>query len=744
MISNTLILKAFVIFTSIFIFSCTINKQIYQKNNDQTKIRSLSGTWKFSNQNLKSHNFYLSDFDDSVWEDIKVPSNWYLTGKDISGYAVYRKHFLISPNNKNKYLKLSFIGVDYTADVWLNGSYIGFHEGYFKDFSFDISDKINFKSDNVLTVMVNSPNEEIDKSWSLNKRLIKGVFNHHDTRPGGAWSNRGQEKNTGGIWNDVLIQSSDYVSLDNIQIKTSINKEYNDSDIDLTFKLDSQTSEKLRFEFFVKPLNFNPKQQSGSYLKTSEKVKKGNNNYDFKIRNSNTYFWWLWEMGKPNLYELQIKIYKKDKLIEEKKQTFGFRKVFVDKNKVFYINDKKVFLRGTNYISTQWLSEMNKEKYLKDILLMKNANVNTVRVHAHIEDSEFYRQCDLQGLMVWQDFPLQWGYIDNEEFTKQALKQEFEMIDLLNNNPSVISWSIHNEPPWDASWMKYKYHNYNPEQNKTLDEHLYQQLIKKDTTRFVQKYSSTNSHPWFGWYSGDWKDYLKPTKEPIIEEYGAEAIPNLSTLKTIFPKESIFPKSEKDWELWDYHNFQKKETFENAKVKQGKNINEFIANTQNYQANLIKVAAESFRRQKYKPVTGIFQFMFVESWKSVNWGIIDYLRNEKKGYDYLKTAYQPILPSVVSEKDTYKKDELIKLQLWAINDLDKGFDSSSFSYILKDENNIIEKKSIIFNLKESSSTKIEVLSFDKLKPNNYELITQINSNDSVLLGKNRLKFKIMN
>ncbi|MBC7473720.1 MAG: glycoside hydrolase family 2, partial [Candidatus Sericytochromatia bacterium] len=236
----------------------------------------------------------------------------------------------------------------------------------------------------------------------------------------------------------------------------------------------------------------------------------------------------------------------------------------------------------------------------------------------------------------------------------------------------------------------------------------------------------------------------KPTKEPIIEEYGAEAIPNLSTLKTIFPKESIFPKSEKDWELWDYHNFQKKETFENAKVKQGKNINEFIANTQNYQANLIKVAAESFRRQKYKPVTGIFQFMFVESWKSVNWGIIDYLRNEKKGYDYLKTAYQPILPSVVSEKDIYKKNELIKLQLWAINDLDKGFDSSSFSYILKDENNIIEKKSIIFNLKESSSTKIEVLSFDKLKPNNYELITQINSNDSVLLGKNRLKFKIMN
>src|SRR6185369_5332441 len=73
--------------------------------------------------------------------------------------------------------------------------------------------------DNVLVVRVNSPNET-PEAWSLHKQLIKGVLNHHDTRPGGAWSTRGQEQNTGGIWGAVTLNLSTSVDIESVHVTT--------------------------------------------------------------------------------------------------------------------------------------------------------------------------------------------------------------------------------------------------------------------------------------------------------------------------------------------------------------------------------------------------------------------------------------------------------------------------------------------------------------------------------------------
>jgi beta-galactosidase GanA len=98
----------------------------------------------------------------------------------------------------------------------------------------------------------------------------------------------------------------------------------------------------------------------------------------------------------------------------------------VDKNGFWYLNGKRIFLRGTNYISSHWLSEMTKARFLKDLKMMKEANINIVRVHAHIEPEIFYQLADEIGIMIWQDFALQWGYSDDEEFRTEAVKQAKE------------------------------------------------------------------------------------------------------------------------------------------------------------------------------------------------------------------------------------------------------------------------------------------------------------------------------
>ena len=451
--------------------------------------------------------------------------------------------------------------------------------------------------------------------------------------------------------------------------------------------------------------------------------------------------WWPWDHGKPNLYRIQVSIYRGAKLLETAEDVFGFRTVECDPDTmVWRINGRRMFLRGTNYISSQWLSEMTPEKYAYDVSLIKRANINAVRVHAHIEARTFYRKCDEMGVLVWQDFPLQWGYTDDPAFIEEAKKQCREMVDALYNYPSIIAWCGHNEPPWDASWMKYKYKQYNPAQNKVLDDELFTCLRDADQTRYVHKSSSTGEHPWFGWYSGTWKDYGKPAKQPFITEFGAQALPELSSLQKIFHRPDPWPACEADWDLWSYHNFQRHETFDIAKVPMGKNINEFIANTQEYQARLIKYAAESYRRQKYAPVTGIFQFMFVEDWPSVNWGIVDYWRNPKPGYEALKTAFQPVLPSIDCEKYMLRKGEIFTAKLWVVNDLFQEFDNACVSYAITGAQGLIEKDVTKVDIKPDSAQELISITRDGLPEGAYELLAVVNDSEERCIGQNSFQF----
>lgn len=137
------------------------------------KVYSLSGTWQFMPEASRSnHRRIVSSQDRPLkiqptkqlpklpqqqWQDIKVPANWWLEGQDLDGIVWYKHQFKTTPNLQDKLVKLVFSGVDYTADVWLNGRYLGFHEGYFQPFSFLINEQLNSQGDNELIVRVNSP-----------------------------------------------------------------------------------------------------------------------------------------------------------------------------------------------------------------------------------------------------------------------------------------------------------------------------------------------------------------------------------------------------------------------------------------------------------------------------------------------------------------------------------------------------------------------------------------------------------
>ena len=174
----------------------------------------------------------------------------------------------------------------------------------------------------------------------------------------------------------------------------------------------------------------------------------------------------------------------------------------------------------------------------------------------------------------------------------------------------------------------------------------------------------------------------------------------------------------------------------------GENVGEFIDNTQQYQAKLIKFAAESYRLQRYQPVSAIFQFMFVENWASINWAVVDYWRNPKPGYEALKTAYQPVLPVVSSQQDSWELGEKINLDLTVINDLGQAFLDTRVSYTLQRKWQHLKEGEIAIDLQPDSLTELPTIDLTSWQLGDYELVAIIRDRNRSFLGQNTFDFTI--
>jgi beta-mannosidase len=680
---------------------------------------------------------------ETQWQQIAVPSNWYNAGHDLSGVVWYRHQFPGNPNLRRKTLQLVFEGVDYAADVWLNGRYLGFHEGYFEPFQFDISKSFYADRQNDLLVRVNSPREIQTPDWSLHKRLIKGVLGHHDARPGGAWTAAAQDYNTGGIWAPVYLKITETASIDQVKITPYLEEDRGQAkaDVDLSINLTGSTASSVDLELQLSPDNF-PGVPDAPQRHTIQ-LKPGLNRFTLPLTTDRPKRWETWDRGMPNLYGLRIKVKRGDRLLDQTKATFGFRTIAFDPaEKVWKLNGRRLFIRGTNYIASQWLSEMTPDRYQADLDLMRKANINAVRVHAHVSGQAFYDLSDRAGLLVWQDFPLQWGYTEDPKFAKEAVRQAKAMVNLLYNHPSIMAWSLHNEPPWNATWMKYKYKSYNPQQNRQLGRQLYSSLANFDPTRYVHPYSGVEEHPWWGWYSFTYERYAQPTQESIISEFGAQALPELRSLRRMFSETELWPDTDAEWKKWEFHNFQRHETFELAKVSMGNNPAEFVQNTQSYQADVNQFAAEAYRKQRYQPVSAIFQFMFSECWPSMNWGMVDYWRNPKLGYTALQQAFQPILPMVVNPQKTVMGNKPISFDLWVVNDLWQSFPKSTLSYTFLKDHRIVKSGEIAVALKPDSGAPVRPITLLPVPAGHYELQLKIVDAQGAFLSQNAYRFEV--
>ena len=654
---------------------------------------SLAGAWRAHDGNDPQFAGWRGS--DADWRTLRVPANWYSAGWDHQGALWYRTEFSLPPLGDEAMATLVFDGVDYQSEVWFNRQRLAQHEGYFQRFSVDISD--NVTKYNRLAVRVDSPFEDPKSNWPLRKNLMKGVLNQHDSRPGGAWSPQGQDANSGGIWAPVRLHLSRGVTIDNLILRPDWSQGLAQPQLKAEIVYRALKAGEATLALRAAPDNF-----SGQHYAIEEKVTlspatDGPQRLTLTLPMPEAQLWWAFGYGKPNLYRVSATLSDELGVMDRQNSRTGLRKIEEQPdNRGWLLNGKRIYLRGTNYIGSPWLGTMNDKKYRRDLAMVERMNGNAIRVHGHVAGRALYRQADEMGMMIWQDVPLQWGYNDSDAFAENAARQTRQMVEQFGNSPAIVAWGGQNEPPFNSPWMQKRF----PDWHNNLNRNLMQRVadtLAEDDSRVVHPFSAVEEHYWQGWYFGTVNDLLQPAKTGIITEFGAQALPRLATLKTIIPAKDLWPATtapgDEKWTSWKYHNFQPIQTFQFAKISRGDTLESFIANTQRYQAELVAMAAESYRRQRFQPVTALFQFMFVETWPSINWGVVDYLRQPKAGYYAMQRAYQPLLPSIEPVTLAWRAGQPGQLRLWTVNDRWQALEGATLGWSVTQQRQTLDKGS---------------------------------------------------
>ena len=539
----------------------------------------------------------------------------------------YRKTFRVPARFEHRRVRLQFDATDYYADAYLNGTYLGRHEGYIDPYEYDVSKLIKAGADNVLTVRVWTP---VSYYWRHRPYTVKGSYGAVDQKP--------DDITPLGITRSVRVVASASTVIGDVAVNTRLSDAGADVEVDLST---DKPDENCEWSLTLTPRNF---QSSEGY-----RLRGKGSHFTFHLEHPQ--LWWTWDHGKPNLYTLDIRLTdERGQVIDGRSMAVGIREI--EKiGWVFYLNRKRMFIRGTNYYYNLFLSEMDRAKYQRDLKLMMAMNVNMIRLHTHFSNPEFYDLADENGVLIWQDYLEAW-YPHDVEFARRAAALYDPHIRYVRNHPSVAIWATSDEEDLQ---------NY-----AEITKHLQPRLFLLDpqhraVVRSTGRYG--DGHIYHGWYEGSVWEYTKMS-EPFVSELGATALPNYESLIKFLP--NAWPIKDHE-EEWFFHKLQIPEAVRAWGDPTGKSLQEYIPISQNYVARLFQIALERARRLKYE-TGGILHFHAIDIWPSVTMAAIDFYRVPTKAFYTVQRSFAPVAANFEYDRDQWRTGEEFRCGLWVIND----------------------------------------------------------------------------
>jgi beta-mannosidase len=687
---------------------------------------SLDGSWKLRHaEKGDGEKQRLFAADDSSWQTVQVPGSVHTQILKYPAYYTheaewisfkewwYRKSFRVPASMKGKRLRLQFGATDYYADIWLNGKKLGRHEGYIDPYEFEVSAGLNLDGENVLAVRVWTP---VDYYWRHRPYTIKGSYGAVDQKP--------DDITAVGITRSVRLIANHSIVIDTVVARPSLNPD-GSADVDVEVALRAKDLEG-RVELELAPRNFSGADQLKATVDLSRLGDRSARRFAVRFHLNKPQLWWTWDHGKPNLYTLSTRVLVDEQVSDSCSQAVGIREI-EKVGWVFYLNGRRMFIRGTNsYYLELFMSEMNREKYERDIDLIKSMNVNMIRLHCHFQNPEFYDRCDELGILVWQDFLEAW-YPHDTEFALQAARLYDAHIRMVRNHPCLAIWATSDEEDLE---------NY-----RVLTKHLAGRLYAGDQERRAVVRSTGrygDGHIYYGWYGGSIWQYTT-TEEKFISELGATALPDYETLMQFLPDQWPI---EDHKEEWIFRKLQISEAMRAWGLPSGKPLKEYIPQTQAYVARLHQLAIERMRRRKYD-AGGILHFHAIDFWPSVTMAALDYFRKPTKSFFTVQRSFQMVLASLEYDRDLWQVGEDFHCGLWIINDHWYAMNGARIKWKIVDSSGAAATGGeLSVNIAEDSSVKLDDLRWKPASAGKYELRAEVFSKAGERLSENIYEFEV--
>lgn len=420
----------------------------------------LDGVWKFHyarNYAQTVSGFEAEDFDCKSWEDIRVPAHIQMEGYDIPQYvniqypwdgredvwrdavpsefnpvASYVKYFTLPEGFRKSGLYISFQGVESGFALWLNGHYVGYSEDSFTPSDFDLTPYVK-EGENKLAVQVF---KWTSSSWCEDQDFYR----------------------FSGIFRSVYLYTMPKVHVYDLKVQPVVDEAVLNADLLVTMQMRGEGKARLTL---TGSRNYSVLEEKEEQIIFSEElpVSEGEVHFEKEVKKPD-----LWSAEIPNLYTLTIECFDQNgERSELVSQRIGFRR-FEMKDGIMTLNGKRIVFKGVNRheFSSKTGRAVTREEVLKDIVTMKQNNINAIRTCHYPDASIIYDLCDEYGLYMIAENNLEshgsWDAAMHGSVPKDTIvpgdNMDWEpmMLDRVNscyqrdkNHPAVLIWSVGNE-----------------------------------------------------------------------------------------------------------------------------------------------------------------------------------------------------------------------------------------------------------------------------------------------------------
>jgi exo-1,4-beta-D-glucosaminidase len=570
-----------------------------------------------------------------------------------SPYAVswwYRKEFTLPKDFSGKTVWLNFRGINYRANLWLNGKQIANSDqvaGAWRTYEFNVTKDVK-PGANVIAAQIWAPTEK-----SLAITFVD-------------WNPAPPDKNMG-LWRDVYLTSSGPVALRYPAVVSKVDSPANDAaHVTVTALLKNGSDQPVKGTLKGKFEKVEFSQDVELAAGESKDVTFDPSSFS-QLNLSNPRLWWPTQMGTPNLYELDMSFEVNGKVSDSARTQFGIREITSEVaehapnrfKRLFKINGKNILIRGAGW-TPDMMVRPDPVRMVDEFRYVQDMGLNTVRLEGKLEPELFYETADQMGILVMAgwcccDHWEHWGNWAPEDFdiAKASLRDQMYR---LRGHPSMVMWlnGSDNPPPPDVeeSYLKIE---------KDL---LWPNPIVSSATAKPATITGASGVKMSGPYEyvapSYWvADPHRPTAEQGCNAGGCggaygfnsetsmgPAVPPLESVRRMVPKDHLWPIDD----YWNFHAgggaFKNLKVFTDAqdnRYGKSNSAEDFTYKSQLMTYEGVRAMYEAYSRNKYAS-TGVIQWMLNNAWPSMIWHLYDYYLLPGGGYFGAKKAMQPFDP----------------------------------------------------------------------------------------------------